>query len=516
MTMTSAELIRLTAAEMAARLRAGEITSAHLVQAHLDRIDAVDGGDEGINAFLHVSAEEALATAAEVDAIRAADGAEAQSLHPLAGVPIAVKDLIVTKGQPTTAASKMLEGWMSPYDATVIEKIREARLPILGKTNLDEFAMGSSTEHSAYGPTRNPWDTSRIPGGSGGGSAAAVAAFEAPLALGTDTGGSIRQPGAVTGTVGTKPTYGSVSRYGAIAMASSLDQIGPVARTTEDAALLHELIAGHDPKDSTSLPDEVPAFGEAARRHSVEGLRIGVIRQLQGEGYQSGVLARFQEALDALKAAGAEIVEVDCPSFEYALGAYYLIMPSEASSNLARFDGVRYGTRVTPQEGPLTIERVMGATRAAGFGEEVKRRIILGTYALSAGYYDAYYGSAQKVRTLIQRDFDAAFEQADVLISPTSPVVAFPLGEKLDDPLAMYLNDVATIPANLAGIPGISVPGGLAADETGAQLPVGIQFLAPAREDARVYHAAGALEKLLNDGSEPLWAQIPELESQEA
>lgn len=516
MTMTSAELIRLTAAQMAQKLRAGEITSAHLVQAHLDRIDAVDGGDEGINAFLHVSAEEALATAAEVDAIRAADGAEAQSLHPLAGVPIAVKDLIVTKGQPTTAASKMLEGWMSPYDATVIEKIREARLPILGKTNLDEFAMGSSTEHSAYGPTRNPWDTSRIPGGSGGGSAAAVAAFEAPLALGTDTGGSIRQPGAVTGTVGTKPTYGSVSRYGAIAMASSLDQIGPVARTTEDAALLHELIAGHDPKDSTSLPDEVPAFGEAARRQSVEGLRIGVIRQLQGEGYQSGVLARFQEALDALKAAGAEIVEVDCPSFEYALGAYYLIMPSEASSNLARFDGVRYGTRVTPQEGPLTIERVMGATRAAGFGEEVKRRIILGTYALSAGYYDAYYGSAQKVRTLIQRDFDAAFEQADVLISPTSPVVAFPLGEKLDDPLAMYLNDVATIPANLAGIPGISVPGGLAADETGAQLPVGIQFLAPAREDARVYHAAGALEKLLNDGSEPLWAQIPELESQEA
>ena len=517
----NAELIRLTAAEMAERLRAGEITSVELTQAHLDRIAAVDGGEQngarqGINAFIHVSGEEALATAAEVDAIRAAGGAEAEALHPLAGVPIAVKDLIVTVGQPTTAGSKMLEGWMSPYDATVVEKIRAAKLPILGKTNLDEFAMGSSTEHSAYGVTRNPWDTSRIPGGSGGGSAAAVAAFEAPLALGTDTGGSIRQPGAVTGTVGTKPTYGSVSRYGAIAMASSLDQIGPVARTTEDAALLHELVAGHDPKDSTSLPDEVPAFGEASRRQSVEGLRIGVIKQLQGEGYQSGVLARFQESLDALKAAGAEIVEVDCPSFEYALGAYYLIMPSEASSNLARFDGVRYGTRVTPDEGPLTIERVMGATRAAGFGEEVKRRIILGTYALSAGYYDAYYGSAQKVRTLIQRDFDAAFEKADVLISPTSPVVAFPLGEKLDDPLAMYLNDVATIPANLAGIPGISVPGGLAADETGAELPVGIQFLAPAREDARIYHAAGALEKLLNDGSEPLWAQIPELESQEA
>ncbi|GAB3179848.1 Asp-tRNA(Asn)/Glu-tRNA(Gln) amidotransferase subunit GatA [Nesterenkonia halophila] len=507
----TAEITRLTAAQMAAKLAAGEITSVELVRAHLDRIDAVDGGEAGLNAFIHVSRDEALATAEEVDAVRAAGGAEAEALHPLAGVPIAVKDLIVTVGQPTTAGSRMLEDWVSPYDATVVERIRAAKLPILGKTNLDEFAMGSSTEHSAYGVTRNPWDTDRIPGGSGGGSAAAVAAFEAPLALGTDTGGSIRQPGAVTGTVGTKPTYGSVSRYGAIAMASSLDQIGPVARTTEDAALLHELIAGHDPKDSTSLPDEVPAFGAAARTTDVSGLRIGVIKQLQGEGYQEGVLARFQESLDALRAAGAEIVEVDCPSFEHALSAYYLIMPSEASSNLARFDGVRYGTRVEPEDGPLTIERVMGATRAAGFGDEVKRRIILGTYALSAGYYDAYYGSAQKVRTLIQRDFAAAFEQADVLISPTAPTVAFPLGEKLDDPLAMYLNDVATIPANLAGIPGISVPGGLASDGDGAALPVGIQFLAPAREDARVYRAAGALEALLSADAEPLWARAPEL-----
>ena len=403
-----------------------------------------------------------------MDRLRAAGGAGADTLHPLAGVPIAVKDLIVTRGQPTTSGSKMLEGWMSPYDATVVTKIRQAKLPILGKTNLDEFAMGSSTEHSAYGPTRNPWDTSRIPGGSGGGSAAAVAAFEAPLALGTDTGGSIRQPAAVTGTVGTKPTYGSVSRYGAIAMASSLDQIGPVARTVEDAALLHELIAGHDPKDSTSLPDPVPAFAAAAGSNDVAGMRIGVIKQLQGTGYQNDVLARFQDSLEMLRSAGAEIVEVDCPSFEYALGAYYLIMSSEASSNMARFDGVRYGHRVLPQEGPVTIERVMGATRAAGFGDEVKRRIILGTYALSAGYYDAYYGSAQKIRTLIQRDFDAAFESADVLISPTSPTVAFPLGEKLQDPMAMYLNDIATIPANLAGIPAISVPGGLAAG-----LPVG-------------------------------------------
>ncbi|NLS09299.1 Asp-tRNA(Asn)/Glu-tRNA(Gln) amidotransferase subunit GatA [Nesterenkonia sp. MY13] len=502
----STDLIRLTAAEMAAKLRAGEITSVDLTQAHLDRIEAVE---PTLNAFLHVSAEEALTTAAEVDKIRVAGGAEAEKLHPLAGVPIAIKDLIVTKGQPTTAASKILEGWMSPYDATVVEKIREAKLPILGKTNLDEFAMGSSTEHSAFGPTRNPWDIERIPGGSGGGSAAAVAAFEAPLALGTDTGGSIREPGAFTGTVGTKPTYGGVSRYGAIAMASSLDQIGPVTRTVEDAALLHELIGGHDPKDSTSLPEPVPALVDAARTHDVAGKKIGVIKQLAtGEGYQQGVLDAFNSSLDALREAGAEIVEVDCPSFDYALGAYYLIMPSEASSNLARYDGVRYGTRVLPEEGPLTIERVMGATRAAGFGEEVKRRIILGTYALSAGYYDAYYGSAQKIRTLIQRDFDAAFEQADVLISPTAPTVAFKMGEKTDDPMAMYLNDIATIPANLAGIPGINVPAGLSDG-----LPVGIQFLAPAKEDARVYHAAAALEELLGGKGEVIWQQIPDLAS---
>lgn len=506
MSHTSETLIRLTATQMAAALHAGEITSVELTQAHLDRIAATDGT---LNAFLHVNTEDALATAAEVDRIRAAGGQEADALHPLAGVPIAVKDLIVTKGQPTTAGSKMLQGWMSPYDATVVEKIRQARLPILGKTNLDEFAMGSSTEHSAYGPTRNPWDTERTPGGSGGGSAAAVAAFQAPLALGTDTGGSIRQPGAVTGTVGTKPTYGGVSRYGAIAMASSLDQIGPVTRTVEDAAVLHELIAGHDPKDSTSLTDPVPALHDAATGADMRGVRVGVIRQLRGDGYQQGVLDRFEESLEALRTAGAEIVEVDCSSFEYALGAYYLIMPSEASSNLARYDGVRYGNRVVPEDGAATIEKVMGATRAAGFGDEVKRRIMLGTYALSAGYYDAYYGSAQKIRTLIQRDFEAAFTQADVLISPTAPTVAFPLGEKLDDPLAMYLNDVATIPANLAGIPGISVPGGLSEG-----LPVGIQFLAPVREDARVYRAAAALEKaLINATGEPLWAQAPEVAS---
>ncbi|KQN98774.1 glutamyl-tRNA amidotransferase [Arthrobacter sp. Leaf234] len=493
------DLIHLSADVLARKLAAQEVSAVEVTQAHLDRIGAVDGA---IHAFLHVNTDEALLVAAEVDKARA-DG---DALHPLAGVPIAVKDLIVTKGQPTTAGSRILEGWQSPYDATVVKKLRAARMPILGKTNLDEFAMGSSTEHSAFGPTRNPWDLDRIPGGSGGGSAAAVAAFEAPLALGTDTGGSIRQPGAVTGTVGVKPTYGGVSRYGAIAMASSLDQIGPVSRTVLDSALLHEVIGGHDPHDSTSLTDPVGALVEAARMGQVEGMRIGVIKELQGEGYQAGVLTRFHESLDLLRSAGAEIVEVSCPNFRYALEAYYLIMPSEASSNLAKYDGVRFGLRVVPDGAP-TIERVMGATRAAGFGDEVKRRIILGTYALSAGYYDAYYGSAQKVRTLIQRDFAAAFERADVLISPTAPTTAFKLGEKLDDPLAMYLNDVATIPANMAGVPGLSLPGGLA-DEDG--LPVGIQLLAPARQDARLYRVGAVLEALLEETwGGPLLAKAP-------
>ncbi|WP_336852927.1 Asp-tRNA(Asn)/Glu-tRNA(Gln) amidotransferase subunit GatA [Sinomonas albida] len=500
------ELITSTAAQLAAKLSAKEVSSEEVTQAHLDRIGDVDGQ---VHAFLHVNTEEALTVAREVDAIRAAGGEDAAGLHPLAGVPIAIKDLIVTVGQPTTAGSRILEGWMSPYDATVIKKIRAAKLPILGKTNLDEFAMGSSTEHSAFGPTRNPWDLDRIPGGSGGGSAAAVAAFEAPLALGTDTGGSIRQPGAVTGTVGVKPTYGAVSRYGAIAMASSLDQIGPVSRSVLDAALLQELVGGHDPFDSTSLTDSFDTLAAAARSGSVEGLRIGIVKELGGEGFQPGVEARFRDAVELLRGAGAQIVEVSCPNFKYALGAYYLIMPSEVSSNLAKFDGVRYGLRVLPQDGPLTIERVMGATRAAGFGAEAKRRIILGTYALSAGYYDAYYGSAQKVRTLIQRDFDAAFSQADLLISPTAPTTAFKLGEKLDDPLAMYLNDVATIPANLAGVPGLSLPGGLA-DEDG--LPVGIQLLAPAREDARLYRVGAALESLLEaQWGGPLLAKAPVL-----
>ncbi|UYG16020.1 Asp-tRNA(Asn)/Glu-tRNA(Gln) amidotransferase subunit GatA [Brachybacterium huguangmaarense] len=494
------DTIRLSAAAMAAALAAGEVSSEDLTRAHLARIADVDGD---LNAFLHVSEDDALTTARQVDARRAAG----EDLPALAGVPVAVKDVVVTEGMPTTAGSRILEGWVPPYDATLVTKLREAGLPILGKTNMDEFAMGSSTETSAYGPTRNPWDRDRIPGGSGGGSAAAVAAFEAPLAIGTDTGGSIRQPGAVTGTVGVKPTYGSISRYGLIAMASSLDQAGPVTRTVEDAALLHELIAGHDPRDSTSLTGGFGSFLDAARSRDVAGLRVGVIEELEGEGFAPEVRARFTESLAALERAGAEIVRVSCPNFRYALGAYYLIMPSEASSNLAKFDGMRYGLRVVPEDHP-TAESVMKATRGQGFGAEVKRRILLGTYALSAGYYDAYYGSAQKVRTLVQRDFASAFEKADVLASPTSPTVAFRLGEKTDDPMAMYLNDIATIPANLAGTPGISVPSGLAEDG----LPAGIQFLAPALADDRLYRVGGALEALLEDSwGGPLLAQAPDL-----
>ncbi|MFC6153496.1 Asp-tRNA(Asn)/Glu-tRNA(Gln) amidotransferase subunit GatA [Nocardioides yefusunii] len=501
--------ITKTADELAQALAAGEVTSVELVQAHLDRIAAVDGNaDAGLHAFLHVDAEGALAQAKASDERRAA-GTPASYLD---GVPIAVKDVLATQGVPTTCASKMLEGWIPPYDATVVAKIKAAGLPIIGKTNMDEFAMGSSTEHSAYGPTRNPWDQTRIPGGSGGGSAVAVAAYEAPLALGTDTGGSIRQPAAVTGSVGVKPTYGGISRYGLVAMANSLDQVGPVSRTVLDSALLHELVGGHDPLDSTSLTDEPTGFVEAARegaKGDLTGLKVGVITELQGDGYQPGVMARFTESLELLKAAGAEIVEVSCPNFTHALAAYYLIMPCEVSSNLAKFDAMRYGLRVTPAGDP-SAEDVMRASRAAGFGDEVKRRIIIGTYALSSGYYDAYYGQAQKVRTLIQADFAAAFEQADVLVSPTAPTTAFKLGEKLDDPVAMYLNDLATIPANLAGVPGISLPNGLA-DEDG--LPSGFQIQAPAHSDARLYKVGAALEALLEKGwGAPLLSQAPEIE----
>ncbi|WP_166355498.1 Asp-tRNA(Asn)/Glu-tRNA(Gln) amidotransferase subunit GatA [Phytoactinopolyspora limicola] len=510
--MSAPELTRRTAAELAALVASGETSAVEVTRAHLDRVAAVDttaDGGPGVHAFLHVAAEEALAAAAEVDAQRAAG----ERLGPLAGVPLALKDVITTADMPTTAGSRILEGWRPPYDATVARALRAAGLVILGKTNLDEFAMGSSTENSAFGPTRNPWDLTRIPGGSGGGSAAALASFQAPLAIGTDTGGSIRQPAAVTGTVGVKPTYGGVSRYGLIACASSLDQAGPCARNVLDTALLHSVIAGHDPLDSTSIDQPVPDVVGAARRGAdgdLSGLRVGVVKELGGEGYQPGVEARFHEAVELLGKLGADVVEVSCPHFEYALPAYYLILPSEVSSNLARFDAMRYGLRVG-DDGTRSAEEVMTMTRGAGFGAEAKRRIILGTYALSSGYYDAYYGQAQKVRTLVARDFAAAFEQVDVLVSPTTPTTAFPLGEKVDDPLAMYKNDLCTIPSNLAGNASASFPCGLA-DEDG--LPVGLHVMAPVLGDDRLYRVGAAVEQaLVAEWGGPLLDQAPAWET---
>ena len=479
-------MIKTTASEMSLALAKGEITSVALTQQHLDRIADVD---KKVKAFLHVDTDSALAQAAAVDADRAAG----KALGPLAGVPLALKDVLAQEGVPTTAGSKILQGWKPPYDSTVVAKLKAAGVVILGKTNMDEFAMGSSTENSGYGQTFNPWDLTRTPGGSSGGSAAAVSAFQAPIAIGSDTGGSIRQPAALTGIVGVRPTYGAVSRYGLIAYSSSLDQAGPFGRTVLDTAMLHEIIAGYDPKDATSLKVPVPAVVAAAKSGDVKGLKIGVIKQLQGKGYQAGVLARFNESLEILSSLGAEIVEVDCPSFEYALAAYYLIAPSECSSNLARFDAMRYGLRTGEVDG-ASAESVMNSTREAGFGREVKRRIILGTYALSSGYYDAYYGSAQKIRTLIIEDYKKAFMQADVLVSPTSPITAFKIGEKSEDPIAMYLADVATIPVNLAGICGMSLPAGLADEDN---LPVGFQIMAPAMQDQRLYKVGAALEAAL-------------------
>jgi aspartyl-tRNA(Asn)/glutamyl-tRNA(Gln) amidotransferase subunit A len=493
------------AAALAGRLAAGEVSSVEVTRAYLDRIAAEDGE---LHAYLYVDAEAALRRAGEIDAARAAG----EQLGPLAGIPVALKDVIVTRGVPSTSGSRILEGWRPPYDATVAARLHEAGTVLLGKTNMDEFAMGSSTENSAYGVTRNPWDPARVPGGSSGGSSAAVAGGLAPWALGTDTGGSIRQPAAVTGIVGHKPTYGSVSRYGLIAFSSSLDQAGPMARTVLDAALLHEAIGGHDPCDSTSIDAPLPPLAECARRGAagdLSGLRVGVIRELGGEGhrdgYEAGVLARFSEAVERLAGLGAEISEVSCPSFDLALAAYYLIAPSEASSNLARFDGVRFGLRVG-DDGTRDLDEVMALTREAGFGPEVKRRIILGTYALSAGYYDAYYGQAQKVRTLITRDFASAFEGCDVLVSPTTPTVAFGIGARVDDPLAMYAADLCTLPSSLAGIPAISVPCGLAEG-----LPVGLQIIAPALADDRCYSVAAALEAALDDArGHRLLDELPE------
>ena len=494
-------MIKQTASEMGEALSKGEITSVELTKAHLDRIAEVDGQ---VKAFLHVDAEGALAQAKDVDARRKSG----EKLSPIAGVPLALKDVLAQRGVPTTAGSKILENWKPPYDSTVVSKLKDAGVVIMGKTNMDEFAMGSSTENSGYGPTFNPWDLARTPGGSSGGSAAAVSAFEAPLAVGSDTGGSIRQPAALTGIVGVRPTYGAVSRYGLIAYSSSLDQAGPFGRTVLDTALLHEVIAGHDPKDATSISAPVPAVVAAAKSGDVKGMKIGVIKQLQGEGYQKGVQARFDESLQVLASLGAEIVEVDCPSFEYALAAYYLIAPSECSSNLARFDAMRYGLRTGDTDG-ASAEAVMSATRDAGFGREVKRRIILGTYALSSGYYDAYYGSAQKIRTLIIQDYAKAFAKADVLVSPTAPTTAYKIGEKVDDPMAMYLGDVATIPVNLAGICGMSLPAGLAEEDN---LPVGFQIMAPAMQDQRLYQAGAALEAaLLSKWGAPILSKAPVL-----
>jgi len=454
-----------------------KIKAREVVDHYLTQIQERDGE---INAFNHVTADEARAHADHIDK----DIAAGTAVGSLAGVPIALKDNLCTHGIPTTCSSRILEGWKPPYDATVVSRLRDLGAIALGKTNLDEFAMGSSTENSAFGPTRNPHDVSRVPGGSSGGSAAAVAAGFAPVSLGSDTGGSIRQPASLCGVVGVKPTYGLVSRYGLIAFASSLDQIGPFTTTVTDAAVMTQAIAGHDPMDSTSIPKEVPDYRSAVS-HGVQGMRIGRVTDLP-EGAEPEVIARLNEAFIALEKAGATIVDVQLPSFSYALTAYYLIAPAEASSNLARYDGVRFGMR----EAAPDVNAMYGVTRAAGFGDEVKRRIIIGTYALSAGYFDAYYGKALKVRRLIAQDFDRAYQTCDVIMMPTSPMVAFPFGDKVDDPMSMYLCDIYTIPTNLAGHAAMSVPFGSGAHG----LPVGVQILAPALGEVPMFKVAGALE----------------------
>ena len=469
-----------TAVDIAAAVRAGDVSAAEVVESHLAAIDAREAELHACNTVL---ADEARAGAARIDAARAAG----EELGPLAGVPVALKDNMCTRGIPTTCSSKILEGWRPPYDATVVTKLQEAGAIVIAKTNLDEFAMGSSTENSAFGPTKNPHDITKVPGGSSGGSAVAVAAGFAPISLGSDTGGSIRQPAALCGVVGLKPTYGAVSRYGLIAFASSLDQIGPFAANVADAAATYNVIAGHDPRDSTSYAEPMAAIGAAELSGDVSGLRVGIISELlSAEGIADDVKRRLTEAADALSAAGAKVEETSVPACIYGLSAYYLIAPAEASSNLARYDGVRYGHRVEADN----ITEMYTKTRSAGFGAEVKRRIMLGTYALSAGYFDAYYGKALKVRSLIARDFATAYEKFDVLLSPTAPTTAFGFGAKTDNPLAMYLSDVCTIPSNLCGDPAISVPFGTGDDG----LPVGVQVLAPALGEPVLFRAAAALE----------------------
>jgi aspartyl-tRNA(Asn)/glutamyl-tRNA(Gln) amidotransferase subunit A len=462
-----------------AELRDGSVTARELTDAILDRAAKTEAE---LHAYLTLDHDGARAAAEAADSGFAAG----RDTGPLQGIPVAVKDNLVTRGIETTAASQILAGYIPPYDGTAVARIKSQGAVITGKTNLDEFAMGSSTENSAFGPTRNPWNTDRVPGGSSGGSAVAVAAGSALVGLGSDTGGSIRQPAALCGVVGTKPTYGLVSRYGLIAFASSLDQIGPITRTVEDSVIALEALAGHDPLDATSYRGDLPDF-RTGFGLGVEGLKVGIVRQLSGEGFDPGVEAAFRDTVDRLSDSGAEVVEVSLPSLDVSLSAYYLIAPAEASANLARFDGVRYGLR---HDGP-TVEEMMTATRAEGFGPEVTRRILLGTYALSAGYYDAFYGQAQKVRTLVIRDFAAAYEQVDVLVSPTTPTTAFEIGSKTQDPLSMYLSDICTIPSNLAGDPAISVPVGL--DEQG--LPIGFQIMAPALGEAVMFRTARAVEE---------------------
>jgi aspartyl-tRNA(Asn)/glutamyl-tRNA(Gln) amidotransferase subunit A len=476
-----------TALGLAEEVRAGAVTASQVVEDHLAAIDAVDGE---LRSFLRVFHDTARSRAAEIDALVAAG----EDPGPLAGVPVALKDNICVQGAPTTCASRMLEHWCPPYDATVVARLHGAGAVVIGKTNLDEFAMGSSTENSAFGPTRNPYAPDRVPGGSSGGSAAAVAAGLVPLALGSDTGGSIRQPAALCGAVGMKPTYGAVSRYGLVAFASSLDQIGPFSRTVAESAALFEAIAGHDPLDSTSLERPAPRV-RASLDDGAEGIRVGVPRELV-DGVDPDVAARVGQAAEVLDKAGATVTECSIPELRYGLSAYYLIAPAEASSNLSRYDGVRYGLRV---DGP-DVESMMRATRAAGFGPEVKRRIMLGTYALSAGYYDAYYGQAQKVRTLILRAFEAAYRNVDVLLGATTPTTAFALGDKVDDPMAMYLSDTCTVPSNLAGHPALSLPFGT--DTEG--LPVGVQVLAPALCEALVFRVAAVLEEGAPPAAEPV------------
>ncbi|MBW3666824.1 MAG: Asp-tRNA(Asn)/Glu-tRNA(Gln) amidotransferase subunit GatA [Actinobacteria bacterium] len=482
-----------TIAEAGRRLRSGETSAAELLAQVLDRAHRTEAQ---LHAYLTVDREGAAGAAAQADA-DLADGIDHGPLH---GIPVALKDNMCTRGVETTAASQILSGYVPPYDATVVRKLRQGGAVMVGKTNLDEFAMGSSTENSAYGPSYNPWDIGRVPGGSSGGSAAAVAAGSALAALGSDTGGSIRQPASLTGLVGLKPTYGTVSRYGLIAFASSLDQIGPLTRTVEDAALLLETVWGHDPLDSTSHAGPYPE-PRSRLGQGVEGLRVGVVAELSGEGYEPAVERAVTEMVEALADAGAGIVEVSLPTFEIALSAYYLIAPAEASANLARFDGIRYGHRGDGE----TSEALMARTRAEGFGPEVTRRILLGTYALSAGYYDAFYGQAQRVRAAIQDDFAAAYEKADVLVSPTSPTVAFPVGARVDDPLAMYLSDICTIPSNLAGHPAISVPVALG----DAGLPIGFQVMAPPLGETVMFQVADAVERLAGFTAAPVLREVP-------